>query len=942
MRESNKKQLNVLLCVLICVFGAVGVFAVSVSNKQIGEPSAAIAVQDDSEGGSVTGASAALVPLESKITLYYGQKLPDKIACVGGGTADVTWPYTLNRRPTTGEFGAKNVTLTRGADSNQASIYLEVLPGPFTLGQLNFTTEFGTALPSSVANCKNYYAYQDEGNLSDEEKSRFQFTASIKWKNATPSVEDMGGAASMKMEYSASAAGGKAYSENHITMTGEADVTVTPLIIDVRTQIVSTHPYMTPYAEIFSNFANKIKSDLFSLDTVIKNKVASGLTFVHKNGDTIDTDRYFDVSGDPYELAAKLTTPSVLFSNGSGGGSQVSSLCTISLTITKRTIGSGNVKTVHHQTYTGKPREATFTFAFDKNTKNERTFDPYYTVTYYANASDGSLMSAAPVTVGVYRAKIEINDPNYIVPGGAINVDYRIEKAKNMLDFIEDVTYEGSTNIDINVNGTGSVRLPFEMNGITPKVGLDGVTFNGKSLAEHGITYTVSYKMSNETGTEFTAVNSLLVAGTYTVTFTFSSPNIESAGVDIDYEISFVDALDPNNGLDKILDSIEELQEIIAAKTLTLEYSGKALTGFDFLTNNAELKKYKIVCNVVNAYDDRPILDIGAYAVTFEPQSPSHTPYEPITLSLNIVKKTIQIPTAAVKFKFDASEKKHIPAVSTGIAGVSAAAKIVSITDDKGGSYDIEKGVKSAGNYKFEYALVDNALVKAENVTVDVIIEKASKAELETLIRRTVVFNNKAIIDPKKTETFTPAAAGTEALIAYGVEYRGIPAPFSTNEDFKTVQFGFFTENYDMQGDVFNYSVRYDMLQESNAWVIFVVVGVLAALVAASYLASFIGKRKPVAAGVRPYDRTPTIYQTPKYKPDSPGPKPPKEKKEKLSKEEKEKLKAAAAAPKPEPKPVKKEVRTKNPLDLMSNMKMGTSKEIGKFSNTDIYQDSKK
>jgi hypothetical protein len=947
MRESNKKQLNVLFSVLICVFCVIAAAVSLLGGGYSGAPSSAIVIEDGSEEGNVSGTSATLT-LPEKVSITYGDPLPLTITCFSsaGGTveASIVWSASLAAKPSVSDTGNKIVTVSySGHDTlTGATLRLEVSKAALVLDGdwLNgYEMTYGDALPTYIGDAVNKNV---EDNYFDD-KEQFRVPVTLAWNHVgLVTVEEMGEEGYIEIGYSMSATGGKQYTENYSVTSGTMKIKVNKLVLSSDSfsgEATATEAYSTQFSKITTSISAQIRAIMSETDisAQVAKTIVDSLKFKVEGKYYNSTDLLpvlFEQDGltlKSYNAVAELTTKSVGFSDESGNLPNF----TISIMIGKMTLGSAQVKTVKHGIYNGTPKPASFTFAINKFTKDEVELYSDYALEYYQNnvliakSADGT----APVNVGIYSVKIFIDNPNYVTPSMGITVEYRITKNQNAEDFLEGVTYQGMTVQEI-YNGKGVILVPFQFDGYTPKPEMP----NTSEFKAHA--FDCSYVILD-------GGRSVLNVGRYTVRFLFHSPNVADYMIDLVYEVYYIDANDADNGLDKVLDILltKEQQE---QGELVLEYSGNEYTTFDFLTRHKTyLDKYGIDTNMVLAYPN-PVKEIGTYAATFELQSINHSAFEPITLNIRVIKKIVVIPNERVNLKFDAMTKTPIPQVSTGLNGIYASVSIVSITDAEGNDYTTS-GVVNAGSYTFVYKLNENKYVQTETetVAVNVIIAKASKATLEKLIQTLVVFNNKERIDAK-AGIFAPQADDGGKLAKYGVALTGTPDPFATNTDFVNVTFVFETANYDVVDGIFEYNLRYDVAEEANYGWIIAVVGGLVALVALAYVLTSVGKKKVLAAGVRPYEKTPTIYDKPTYKPDSPGPKPVKEKKEKPVKEPKApKLPKpapapkTAAAPKPAPAPQKAAPAQKNQLDLMSNMKMGNSREIGKFSDTKVFKDRK-
>jgi hypothetical protein len=980
MRESNKKQLNVLFGVLICVFVAIaaavslaGIAPASASSSAIvvgdgseeqnGIPSSAIVIGDGSEGESVSGASDTLVlPQGASVTIKYGQELPKEIRCGSASnpgatiTAQITWPADLlnastsDRRPTAvGAAGIKTVTLTSsGYENSTAQLRLIIEKANFN-APANWDLDFiyGETLPTSVDGWVNE-------NITDVTDPTIieQFTVwgTVKWDHAPTITVEEAGTSGITLSYVVSPSGGKAYTDSYnLNQSKTAKVTVQPLvlangILNKATTATLTYVYSTKFSVVSAAVQSFLRAEMAgnaAIPQSVAAIIASNLK-VKPDGSEYGANSLLNVKLDggnivPYSATVEITTPSVVFADGA----KIIPNLTVDIIIEKLTLGTAQVKTVHHGVYDGTPQPATFDFAINKFTGDEVGLTAGYTVAYFQN--NKPIETLAPVKVGLYQAVIRINDANYATPEQGLQVDYYVTKNPNPASFLSQATYEGETASQI-YSAIGVVQVDFKFAGHIPAPAFPDTD----AFKAHGfnVTYTIADAATGLTVAE------ILNVGQYLVRFKFTSPNVEDYTVELIYEVVYEDDNASENGLNVVLKKLFTTAQVNEEK-LILEYSGKEYTVLDFTASEkAYLDRYNISVNIVLAYPDKPIKEIGEYVATFEIQSLNHINMLPKTMTVEIVKKTVVISDAQIPYRFDAIYKKPIPSVSTGLAGISASAYIVSITNANGKEEDTKLGVVNAGTYTFTYALNANEYVKTATPTVDVkvVINKASKAELEALIRKYVVFNNKERIDATSTFFAPQVLSGITELEKYGISLPNDPAPFNPSEnDYVNVDFVFVTANYDVDIDgEFTYRLRYDVAEEENAWIILVVVGGLVALVAAAYVLSFVGKRKPLAAGVRPTDRTPTIYNKPTYKPDSPGPKPVKEKKEKPVKEPKEKAPKPAAKPaapaaapqQPAKKPAAKP-QEKGALDLMSNMKMGNSREIGKFSDTKVFKDRK-
>jgi hypothetical protein len=1005
MRESNKKQLNILFSVLICVFGAVGIATVSLlgggfegalssaivisddsegGSASDGLTSSAIDVSDGSEGGSVSGTSAILVLPD--VVLTYGEVIPETASATVDGnsvTVNIDWSGALDKRPGVGVQKDQSVTVTYNSNTwSGYTAHLIVNPAelnsPASFGEnqeagvLELT--YGTPLPTSIYG----WTIKNEeiaGNGVLKEDSKFKVWCNVTWDwDATRivSVEDMQNGY-RNISYTASVSAAMGISNNYVkNQTGTIRVKVNPLVLDNPvgdTGISSTleHIYSTDVATIAKEIQTLLRANLTgkeNVSAIVLNKIVGNLKFYIEKDEVVLT-TIWDAKESAYALTVKVDSSSVRFKKGEGDTDFIPNV-NPKVKINQMTLGTAQIKTVLHPVYDGTPKpvkDETIIFASNKGIADkEKTLTVTNLIVEYLQNNKPLGSGVVPTQVGLYQVKIFVNDTNYITPKEGMQVDYYITKNPDASTFLTDVKYDGKTyaNIFVDEGNIGRIEVPFSFDGYTPKIDLPTIGFEIHRF--NTVTYTV---VDRGTGN---GVAQILNAGQYDVTFKFTSPNFDDYTLTVIYEVTPVSVNDDKAGFDVIKNQLFTKDEQTNQR-LILEYSGEEYTTFNFMTKNQDwLKKYNIDINVILADSGVPIKNIGAYVATFQIQSLNHDVEVPQQFTIEVVKKEVVIPTTQISLKFDATPKKPIPNVTTGLNGVYASAYIASIFYNGQELENAKDGVINAGTYTFRYKLNPHEFVYtvSEYTDVTVIVAKATKTTLENLIKQVVVFNNRMRIDTKEYETFAPKADGLENLTKYGVSlvrdlgeleletgtgdslYYFDGLTFETEAGgYRYVTFVFSTDNYDVLNGKFEYQIRYDMPEDSDALiVIFSVIGGLVAIVVAAYVLSFVGKRKALAAGVRPSDRAPTIYDKPTYKPDSPGPRPVKEKPVKEPKAPKApKPPKPVVAPKavgaPKPAPQKSEPKAKNSLDLMSNMKMGNSREIGKFSDTKVFKDKK-
>ncbi|MDR1905409.1 MAG: hypothetical protein LBQ27_00630, partial [Clostridiales bacterium] len=547
-----------------------------------------------------------------------------------------------------------------------------------------------------------------------------------------------------------------------------------------------------------------------------------------------------------------------------------------------RIITEGLIKDVQKQVYDGTSKPTEVVFALDRDMSTEVIFDPgAYDISYYEN---GALLAQAPVKAGTYQVKLSVDNDNFLMTDVVAN--YFLDKSTDYDAYLQGLEFNG-----VQPYG-GYVYLRFSYDGNDPVMTL--IPANNEI---HEFTWSVSVLGGAR----------VFNIGVYTVSFLFKSPNFKYLKETVNgvpvytdtyeyvvyYSIEAVDGEDVGEGgLAYLFDSL------FSDSALSIEYTGEAFdkddilklaTSYDFEAN--------FIYYTIEVTGSAELKNIDSYNIKVTFVSYNHYSNDTRTeeLTLNIVKKGIAIESLdTINLWFDGDPKLPVPTIgNTGVKdvngqAVSAFVRINRIVGANGVDIPESKWneVRAVGVYTFYYALVPNEYVTAPEREVTVKINKAPADMLRRLIFDNVKFNNTARFIYDGKTTFVPQITENNLDEKYGIVFVGV-TPIGMKEvgDYKAT-FTFRADSFDLPSGVYEHVLNYDVEGPSNTWTIVAAVGGVAVLLVGAYFGlRYYKKTRPVADGLKPWQKRAPSYDKPQYKPASQGPKPVKEKKVKAPKE---------------------------------------------------------
>jgi hypothetical protein len=929
------------------------------------------------------------------MTLNYGERTPRGLIFKGLDGKDIevilTWSIAMGDMPTYSMTGQQKIIITPtdpNYETKSITIKLTVLKANMllpkeTVGGLihndTMTITYGSELPTLL------------GNFINANNTDLLVNGELDWKLTGDNAYLKVG--SYEKEVVVTAIGETSKAQSYQQATLRIKIEVVPFVIENFSAafVGKEYTYRTTYATIKKAIEASIKEKLPTgtpklVLTEISDKIAIFVGVVedrnyhysfYEDNDMLDVLWENDIVGGtvlPYYGSAYFSSTNVIFKTTATDPDTRHAVpnFTANFKITRLTLRDNHVAVngVRSTVYNGYAQAAEMDFSLNRGATIPELFTvDEKNITYYIGGfSQGNPLTEAPNQAGIYFITVRINSSNYITDAAGINVKYEIKKSDDILTYIYGLELNGEMP-NLNGDGTGEIILPFSYSGNAPKVTAEPLRNEyHKFLIRDSV---VGNKQ-------------IINEGTYPVVFTITSPNFNGTlTLNIDYIITKVAADDENGGIGTILDKI-----FVGGKA-TVEYTGKTLTADEAvkLAIGVYIEGYGLVFDAaVTAGGD--IFELGNYPLTMSISSSNHVgDFNAGALSIEVVPRKVTISNQNISIKFDGNEKTPIPAVNTGIEGLTATLEIVSIH-----SLDLDEGVSAArvvGEYLFTYRLSPDPHLSSEEQHVYVSITKASQRDLADLVRAYVDFNNDEKHIYSEDSELTPAMI-SHIDAKYGITFEGIIIEDSKGETDLTslkdkgnyiVYFLFASPNYDLTGDVYRYQLNYSVDSPTNVWLILAILASAAALILIGYFGfKLLKKLRPAGEGVLPTERPPTIYPDPRYKPDA-RPKQAKAVKEKAVKEPKAVKEKPVKEPKPEkepkpikekpvkePKPVKeapvkapkpvKEAPVKtvpkpapqppkatappppsNPIDFLMNMKVASNSQLGEAKKTNIYHD---
>jgi hypothetical protein len=798
-------------------------FSVVISGKSgIIDEVSAINISSD-VGGSVSGASAT----DFTYNLVYGAARPSAETYLAKpGT--LTWPSEVAAIPTVANSGEYNNVRFVSEDATVDAIVTVQL----TVSRADFT-------PPAILTLNYGDLKQSVISLKNATHTTETVDCNILW----PSLPD----------YLAVSDSGNYYltftntnPNYNASVSGNVNVTVSPYSITASKfslEFDGKYSYLTSYADIeaaikeeirislnkISGLPNQIKTELLAGVTILVDGVIYGgaaYVPVKWNGSDIES----------YEITATLYTNNVSF----GGSSNLPNV-DAQFTIERFVIRAANISDIQEDVFDGSAQTTEITF-----TSSQGAFIPNSVgITYTYNG----VGIESPTLAGTYRAKIVVNEENFVTEYTGIEVDYIIRKAP--ASDIEALAIEIEYNNWYQEDGILTLQFTYSSN--TPVITDTTRSFNNDL-------YDLTWKISVENNQEIVNV------GQYNVTFIFSSPNYEGTFTYLlIYDIVAVSAYNPAGGIFTVMDYI------FPVDVLVLEYSGAEYTAQDIveILSDFNFAKYNLsyTTTLYNVSGLSIIKNIDSYIIYFEFASTNHLAAPVYTgvhhVDVTVVKRNVKIPKDIISVKFDGDVKAPIPAVSTGIVGMPAELEIVKITRD---GIVLENAI-TAGEYKFTYAvkgIVGNEYMYAEETEVTVIIARASQAELVALIKQYVKFNNTGKITDKN---FRPEIISNDLDAKYGISFiSNSPENLKDIKDYNVV-FTFASDNYLITNGILEYTVNYALDPTTNWALVGAIAGGVVGLIGIIYLVFFfIGRARRDLPPIRPENKKPTISGKPQYK----------------------------------------------------------------------------
>jgi hypothetical protein len=648
---------------------------------------------------------------------------------------------------------------------------------------------------------------------------------------------------------------------------------------------ISNHPYEISFSYLtaFSTIKDKIAEDLGGRLKIVRkgltdaqySSIADGLVF-KLDGNSYDASSVPEVKWKDGEVAAytgSITLDgSVVTFDGENSPSY-----DIKITVTQYGLTQSNIGAVSNGIYDGTPKTAVISFVLNKDAANETPIADIQESDYniaYTDATTGD--SKDPVYVGKYRAKIEsIDSLNYKLES-VLTVNYEIVRGSGVdagaAVTASGFTYNGKTFAESN----GYIGAKFSIAGTKPEIEL---TDNA-----HGFKASVSsYQILEDEAISPIAGNIFYNVGSYNVDVLFTSPNYDDFTLELIYEIEAVAAEDVFS--EDIIKDLGIFDLSGGTPKIILEYTGSEYektntSGAQWqsdailaaaVSNNFDFGKYNVK-STVNLPNGTVLRDIGEYDAAIVFESSNFIGFVTVRDAVvEIVKKTVHIPTTAISVKFNGDAQIRYPAVSTGIAGVFASVEVVSIKDKT--QAEVTEMI-NAGTYTVVYKLMENEFVQAQEAEVRFTVSKGTKEDLEALIRENVTFNNLERESYDGENAFAPTLLTNTLDPKYGIVFEGVEYnadELNGNKDVYVI-FKFKAENYSV-AIPYEYKVLYEGGESSDGWVIFVVIGAVLLLGGGGYTAVyFVRRRRPVRVAASPLRKSAPVYARPKHKPASKGP----------------------------------------------------------------------